>query len=161
MNIFAAMPSHAHPSAILLMHCPDQQGIVAAVTTFLLLNRGNVTDLSQHVDRASARFFMRVEWELEGFAMKREEIEQQFSEAIGQPFGMQWKLSFSDKPLRLAIFVSKLSHCLYDILQRHVSHEWHVEIPLIISNHEELRPVAERFDIPYHVFPITKANKAE
>lgn len=143
------------------MHCPDQQGIVAKVTSFLQENQGNITDLDQHVDRRANRFFMRVEWEMDGFQLSEENIEKRFQAELADQFKMDWQLHFSNKPLRIGIFVSKLSHCLYDILQRYISGEWNIEIPLIISNHPDLKQVAERYGIPYHVFPITKENKLE
>ena len=148
-------------TAILLMHCPDQTGLVAAVTDFLYKNNGNIISLDQYVDRQVMRFFMRVEWELEGFAIPEEKIDDYFGTLIGQKFGMEWQLHFSAQRPRMAIFVSKMSHCLYDILQRCVSGEWPVDIPMIISNHENLSYIAERFEIPFEVFPITKDNKEE
>lgn len=148
-------------TAVLLMHCPDQQGIVANVTSFLQENRGNITDLDQHVDRRANRFFMRVEWEMESFTLSQEEISTRFQNELANKFNMDWQLHFSNKPLRIGIFVSKLSHCLYDILQRYISGEWNIEIPLIISNHPDLQQVADRYGIPYHVFPITSENKLE
>lgn len=148
-------------TAVLLMHCYDQQGIVAQVTSFLQQYKGNITDLDQHVDLKAERFFMRVEWEMDGFMLSQEEISAAFQSQLADPFGMEWQLHFSDKPLRIGIFVSKRSHCLYDILQRYISGEWNIEIPLIISNHPDLKEVADRYDIPYHVFPITSDNKLE
>ena len=148
-------------TAILLMHCPDQMGLVATVTDFLQRNNGNVISLDQHVDRDAGRFFMRVEWELEGFSIPPHKIDEFFGTLIGHKNQMQWRLFFSDQRPRMAVFVSKMSHCLYDILQRYVSGEWNVEIPLIVSNHESLRYIAERFDIPFRYFPVGKDNKAE
>ena len=148
-------------TAILLIHCPDQTGLVAAVTDFLHKNNGNIISLEQHVDREKAHFFMRVEWDLNGFLIPNEKIDDFFGTLIGQKFSMIWRLYFTNQKPRMAIFVSKMSHCLYDILQRYMSGEWNVEIPAIISNHENLRYIAERFGIDYYVFPITKATKAE
>jgi len=148
-------------TAILLIHCPDQQGIVAAITDFLHKNSGNIVDIQQHVDAVDQRFFMRVEWELENFAIPPAKIDDYFSTLIGKQFQMEWRLKFSNKKPRMAVFVSKMSHCFYDILQRYMSKEWEVEIPLIISNHENLKSIADRFEIPYHVIPITKATKAK
>lgn len=149
------------PTAILLMHCPDQKGLVAAVTDFLHKNDGNIISLDQHVDRSADRFFMRVEWELNGFAIPEEKIDDFFATLIGRRFKMEWQLYFTHHKPRLAVFVSKASHCLYDILQRYVSGEWAVEIPLIVSNHENLKYIADRFEIPFEVTPITKENKKE
>jgi len=148
-------------TAILLIHCPDQKGIVAAITDFLYKNNGNVISLDQHVDRQAGHFFMRVEWELEGFAIPKTKIDDYFATLIGNRFQMQWQLHFTSRKPRMAIFVSKSTHCLYDILQRYISGEWQVVFPLIISNHDKLQAVAERYNIPYHIFPITKANKTE
>lgn len=148
-------------TATLLMHCDDQKGVVAAVTRYLFDLNANIVDLDQHVDIESAHFFMRVEWELDGFGLERKAIHASFDQAIAKGFKMEWQLHFSDVPQRMAIFVSKMSHCLYDLLQRYMSKEWTVEIPLIISNHENLRPIADRFGIPFHVFSINKENKHE
>jgi formyltetrahydrofolate deformylase len=149
------------PTAILLMHCPDQKGLVAEVTDFLQRNNGNIISLDQHVDRSADRFFMRVEWELNDFRIPADKIDEYFGTLIGEKYQMEWQVHRSDRKPRMAIFVSKMSHCLYDILQRCVSGEWEVEVPVIVSNHENLRYIAERFDIPFEVFPITKANKQE
>lgn len=151
----------ANHTAILLIHCPDQMGLVAAVTDFLHKNNGNVISLDQHVERDVQHFFMRVEWELEGFSIPQEKIDEFFGTLVGRKYQMHWQLHFTNRKPRMAVFVSKMSHCLYDILQRYVSGEWAVEIPCIVSNHDNLHYIAERFDIPFHVFPITKANKAE
>lgn len=148
-------------TAILLIHCPDQKGIVAVITDFLLKNNGNVVDIEQHVDDQINHFFMRVEWELDGFAIPKEKIEDYFATLIGNKYKMQWQLRFSGRKPKMAIFVSKMSHCLYDILQRYMSGEWEVDIPLIIGNHENLKYIADRFEIPFHHIPITKASKAE
>ncbi|MEM0993779.1 MAG: formyltetrahydrofolate deformylase [Bacteroidota bacterium] len=148
-------------TAILLVHCPDQAGIVAAVSDFLYKNNGNVISLEQHVDKEINHFFMRVAWELEGFRIPKAKIEDYFTTLVGDHFQMKWELHFSDNVPRMAVFVLKVSHCLYDILQRWASKEWRLEIPLIISNHEQLRSIVERFDIPFYHFNINKANKVE
>lgn len=148
-------------TAILLIHCPDQTGIVAAVTDFLFKNNGNIIDLEQHVDRDAKVFFMRTEWELADFLIEREKIDDYFGTLIGKRFNMKWTLHFTDKKPRMAIFVSKASHCLYDILSRYQAKEWAVEVPVIISNHPNLKYIAERFKIDYHVFPMTRETKAE
>lgn len=148
-------------TAILLIHCPDRQGILATVTEFLNKNRGNIIYLDQHVDRQEKIFFMRVEWELENFTIPANKISEYFGTLIGIPMKMKWSLYFSDDTPRMAIFVSKMSHCLFDILARYTAGEWNVEIPLIISNHELLQPVAERFGIEFRHFPVNTANKKE
>lgn len=146
-------------TAILLIHCPDQKGIVRAVTDFLYLNDGNIVYLDQHTDHSIGHFFMRIAWEIDSFQISREKIGEYFETLIGKKFQMTWKLSFSDQKKRVAIFVTKLSHCLYDILYRFHSKEWDMEIPLIISNHETLKPLADQFGIPFHYFPMSKATK--
>lgn len=148
-------------TAILLIHCPDQQGILAAVTEFLNRNKGNIIYLDQHVDREEKLFYMRVEWELDVFAIPREKIAEYFETLVAGRFNITFWLHFSDKPPRMAVFVSKLSHCLFDILARYTAGEWDVEIPLIISNHEKLAPVAQRFGINFEYVQITKENKAD
>jgi formyltetrahydrofolate deformylase len=148
-------------TAILLIHCPDKQGILATVTEFLNKNKGNIIYLDQHVDRQEKIFYMRVEWELDGFAIPTEKIGEYFDTLIGSPLKMNWRLYFSDEIPRMALFVSKMPHCLFDILARYTAGEWDVEIPLIISNHELLKPVAERFGIDFHYIPVTKENKEE
>jgi formyltetrahydrofolate deformylase len=148
-------------TAILLIHCPDKQGILATVTEFLNKNKGNIIYLDQHVDRQEKIFYMRVEWELQSFAIPSEKIGEYFDTLIGTPLNMTWKLYFSDEIPRMALFVSKMPHCLFDILARYTAGEWDVEIPLIISNHDFLRPVAERFGIDFYHFPVTKENKTE
>jgi formyltetrahydrofolate deformylase len=147
-------------TAVLLIHCPDQKGIVRAVTDFLYLNNGNIVYLDQYTDRSSGQFFMRIAWEIDAFQISREKIGEYFDTLIGKKFEMVWKLSFSDQKKRMAIFVTKLSHCLYDILYRFHSKEWNMEIPMIISNHENLKPLADQFGIPFYHFPITKETKA-
>lgn len=147
-------------TAILLIHCPDKQGILATVTEFLNKNKGNIIYLDQHVDRQEKIFYMRVEWELENFAIPADKIGEYFDTLIGSPLEMNWKIYFSNAVPRMALFVSKMPHCLFDILARYTAGEWDVEIPMIISNHETLRPVAERFDIDFYYFPISKENKA-
>jgi formyltetrahydrofolate deformylase len=113
------------------------------------------------VDRQEKIFYMRVEWELDGFAIPSEKIGEYFDTLIGSPLNMNWRLYFSDEIPRMALFVSKMPHCLFDILARYTAGEWDVEIPLIISNHELLKPVAERFGIDFYYFPVTKENKED
>ena len=152
---------HSSDSVILLIHCPDRRGLIAAVTEFITKNQGNIIYLDQYVDPIKNIFFMRIEWELNNFLIPREKIGEYFDTLLAQRFNMKWKLYFSQQIPRMAIFVSKLPHCLYDVLSRWKSGEFRVEIPLIISNHQTLRPVAEQFGIDFHYFPITKENKRE
>ena len=148
------------PSAILLTHCPDQPGLVRAVASFIAENGGNIIQFDQHVDTQAGIFFMRAEWDLENFVIPRADLPV-FIRALAEPRRMTWSLHFSDQRHRLALFVSKDAHCLYDLLSRHEAGELEADIPLIVSNHETLRPAAERFGIPFHVVPVTSASKAE
>ena len=150
-------------TAIMLLHCPDRKGIISEVTRFITDNGGNIVYLDQYVDQVDGMFFMRIEWELEGFRIPREKINDYVATLYAQRYQMSFNLYFSDRRPRMAIFVSKMSHCLYDLLARWKSGEWDVDIPCIISNHEDLRYVADQFGIPYHVFSIDKdhGNKAE
>lgn len=148
-------------TAKLLLHCPDKPGILAEVTDFITVNKGNIIYLDQYVDHVENIFFMRIEWELKDFLIPQEKIEDYFRTLYGQKYEMVFRLYFSDVKPRMAIFVSKMSHCLFDILARYTAGEWNVEIPLIISNHPDLQHVAERFGIPFYLFPITKETKEE
>ena len=148
-------------TAKLLLHCPDKPGILAEVTDFITVNKGNIIYLDQYVDHVENIFFMRIEWELKDFLVPQEKIEDYFRTLYGQKYEMDFRLYFSDVKPRMAIFVSKLSHCLFDMLARYTAGERNVEIPLIISNHPDLQHVAERFGIPFYLFPITKETKEE
>ncbi|MEO1286168.1 MAG: formyltetrahydrofolate deformylase [Chloroflexota bacterium] len=150
----------ASESAILLIYCPDKAGLVAQVTDFLYQHQGNILHLDQHVDRQENVFFMRVEWDLAGFTIAKDEIAESFT-PLAETHQMTWQLHFSTDRLRMVVFVSKQSHALYDILSRWHAGEFKVDIPMIISNHETLRPVAEQFNIPFEVVSVTKDTKAE
>jgi formyltetrahydrofolate deformylase len=155
------MTKNLSETAILRIHCPDQRGIVARVTDFIHRNNGNIVALDQHTDRDEGRFFMRVEWELQNFELERDQIQPAFEFAIATPCKMTWKLHFSDYTPRMGLFVSKMSHCLYDILARYQSGEMKVEIPLVISNHTDLEEVVSKFGIEFVHIPITAATKQE
>ena len=145
------------------MHCPDQQGIISEVTKFITDNKGNILYLDQYVDRQDGVFFMRIEWDLTDFLVPREKIHDYITTLYAQRYDMTFNLYFNYVRPRMAIFVSKMSHCLYDLLARYKAGEWEVDIPCIISNHEDLRYIAEQFDIPYYVWSINKdhSNKDE
>ncbi len=147
----------------MLLHCPDKQGIITEITKFITDNNGNIVYLDQYVDSLDGMFFMRLEWELSNFTIPREKLKDYIQTLYAQRYDMTFSLHFSDVKPRMAIFVSKMSHCLYDLLARYNAGEWNVEIPCIISNHEDLRYVAEQFGIPYYVWSIKKdhSNKAE
>ena len=146
-------------TAVLLIYCPDRQGILAAVTEFLNENKGNIICLDQHVDHEEGLFYMRVEWELEKFTIPREKIAEYFETLISRKFSIRFWLYFSDIRPRMAVFVSKMSHCLFDILSRYTAGEWETEIPVIISNHDTLQPVAQRFGIDFHLVEINDGNR--
>lgn len=148
-------------AAQLLLYCPDKQGILAEVTDFITVNKGNIIYLDQYVDHAENIFFMRIAWDLNGFLIPKEKIEEYFDTLYARKYDMTFRLYFSGTKPRMAIFVSKMSHCLYDLLARYIADEWNVEIPLIISNHPDLESVGKRFDIPFYVFPINRENKEE
>lgn len=151
------------PTAILLLHCPDKQGIITEVTRFITDNQGNIVYLDQYVDNQDGMFFMRIEWELENFLIPREKIGEYVQTLYAVKYGMTFNLYFNDERQRMAIFVSRMSHCLYDLLARYKAGEWDVDIPCIVSNHEDLRFIAEQFDIPYYVWSIKKdhSNKED
>lgn len=144
------------PTAIMLLHCPDRPGIISDITGFITDNRGNIVYLDQYVDREERAFFMRLEWELDGFSIPREKIKEYLDTLYAKKYDMECSLYFSDVKPRMAIFVSKMSHCLYDLLARYNAGEFNVDIPCIISNHEDLRYVGEQFGIPYYVWSINK-----
>lgn len=148
-------------TATILMYCPDQKGIVAKVTEFLSENNGNIVYLEQHVDHQEGEFFMRIEWDLERFSIPEDKIADYFNTLIAQRYGMSWSIYFSVQVPRMAIFVSKMSHCLFDILARYQAGEWNVEIPVIISNHPTLESIAKQFGIDFHVIPVDASNKKE
>lgn len=157
-------PQSTRRSAVLLMYCPDRPGIIAILTEFINANGGNILYLDQYVDRVNGIFYMRVEWDLQNFAIPADKIRDYFNTLYAQRFDVTFHLYFTGTPQRMAIFVSKMSHCLYDLLARYTAGEWrdwNVEIPVIISNHQDLAYVAEQFGIPYEVIPVTKENKSE
>ena len=145
-------------TAILLVSCADRKGLVTAVTQFVRDHNGNILDLDQHVDAQEDIFVMRLEWDLAGFDLAPDQLAERL-EVLATPYQMTWQLFYSSQPTRMVIFVSKSSHCLYDLLARTEAGELNAEVPLIVSNHPDLQPVAERFGIPFKVFPITKENK--
>ena len=132
-------------SAILLIRCADQKGLITSVTKFISRYNGNILYLEQHVDAEQSIFFMRVEWDLLQFALTDAEIIPAFKIEIGDCFNMEFSIKFSAESQRMALFVSKLPHCFYDILARCHSGEWRIELPLIISNHEDMRSIAKKF----------------
>ena len=148
----------ASPTAILLVSCPDQKGLVAKLANFIYANGGNILHADQHRDPEAGLFLSRIEWELEGFNLPKEIIGPAF-QAIAQPLRADWQLHFSQTVPRLSIWVSHQDHCLLDLLWRHRAGELQAEIPLLISNHGHLRSIAEQFGIDFYHLPVTKDNK--
>lgn len=145
----------------ILIHCVDQKAIIASVTSYIASIEGNIIYLDQHVDADENVFFMRLECELSAKKWDLETIKNDFKINLAIPFNMSWEIYPQEQKPKMALFISKYDHCLYDILGRYSAGELPLEIPLIISNHEDLKPVAERFNIPFHHVPFTKEIKAE
>jgi len=145
----------------ILIHCEDQKAIIASVTNYIASIDGNIIYLDQHVDADENVFFMRLECEFSKTTWNFEDIKSHFQTNLATPFNMTWNMYPHDQKPKMALFISRYDHCLYDILGRYCSGELPLEIPLIISNHEDLKPVAERFNIPFFYVPFTKDNKEE
>ena len=146
---------------IILIHCEDQKGIIAAVTDFILRVEGNIIYIDQHVDVEQNVFFMRLECELTNKNSNLTAIKNVFDISIATDFKMSWEIHPKEQKPKMALFVSKYDHCLFDILGRYSAGELNVEIPMIVSNHKDLKSIAERFDIPFYYVPFTKENKEE
>lgn len=147
-------------TATLLVSCPDRKGLVAALSSLLYDHGANILQAQQHTDPVDRVFFQRIRFELAELDISRSALEDLLRIECGR-YEMRWRISYSDAPKRMAIFASRVEHCLYDLLLRHRLGELRCEVPLIISNHERLRGVAEQFGVPYHVFPVTPETKLE
>lgn len=145
----------------ILIHCEDQKGIIASVTNYIASIEGNIIYLDQHVDADQNVFFMRLECEFSNENWNLEVIKSDFQKNLANQFNLSWEIYTQDIKPKMALFVSKYDHCLYDILSRYSTGELALEIPLIISNHEDLKPVAEQFNIPFYYVPFTKEIKEE
>ena len=142
------------------IHCPDKKGIISETTNFLQKEGGNIVYLDQFVDRENNIFFMRIEVVLkEDFSETA--FKQKFDQEIAIVHQMSYEINDSLKKVKMGVFVSKYNHCLYDILARYQAGDWNVEIPFIVSNHQDLEAVAKQFNIPYFHIPITKETKRE
>jgi formyltetrahydrofolate deformylase len=148
------------PTAILLVSCPDRRGLVFQIAEFVSRNNGNIIHADHHIDSQSGLFLMRVEWELDEFRIAPDEIAIEFA-PIAEASNMHWRIHHSQEPQRIAIMVSKHNHCLYDLLLRNAAGELPGTIALVSSNHADLEPIAQRFGIPFHIFPIDSANRRE
>ncbi|MGJ8658695.1 formyltetrahydrofolate deformylase [Cellulophaga fucicola] len=144
----------------ILINCPDQAGIISSVTNFIHTRGGNIVYIDQYVDKESATFFMRLESEFSN-TLTLAEFTAEFKTSLAALYQMQWEVHKEITVPKMAIFVSKYDHCLYDLLSRHSSGELDVEIPLIISNHEKAESIATQFNIPFYHIPVTKTTKKE
>jgi formyltetrahydrofolate deformylase len=144
----------------LLITCPDRKGIVAALAQLLYGQGANILDSDQHTDTQAGTFFQRIRFDLADLRVDRSSLEHAISE-VAERMSMSWRLEYSNQVKRLAIFVSKQDHCLYDLLLRNRAGELDCEIVAVFSNHPDAKPIAEQFGLEYHVFPITKESKRE
>jgi len=147
------------PTAILLIRCPDQHGLVARTAQFVAERNGNVVHADHHIDRSTGLFLMRMEWELEGFDVPREGIAAAFT-PLAERLGATWRLHFSDVVRRVAVWVTRQDHCLGDLILRRRAGELRCEIPLVMSNHEVLGELCARFDIPFVHVPVERGSAA-
>jgi formyltetrahydrofolate deformylase len=147
-------------TATLLVCCPDRKGLVAALAQVLYGHGANILDADQHTDPVAGQFFQRIKFDLSELHTDRRSLERAVAE-VAERFSMRWRLCELEHRYKTAVFVSKYDHCLYDLLLRQRSGELATDIPLIISNHADLEPVAEQFGIPFHHLPITKEKKPE
>ncbi|MGB8590938.1 MAG: formyltetrahydrofolate deformylase [Candidatus Acidiferrales bacterium] len=152
------MASRTRNSAVLLVSCPDQKGLNAAIADFIFRNNGNILHADEHQDEELGLFLMRVEWDLSDFAIEMREFSRHFA-PIADKFKMDWRVALSSYRPRVALFVSRYDHCLVDLLYRHRSGELACDIPLIISNHPDVQALADFYRIPLHVIEITSENK--
>jgi formyltetrahydrofolate deformylase len=147
-------------SVTLLLHCALRVGLAADLTRFVQANGGRIVYHDHYVDNAISQYYTRLQWDLADFSVADADIGDHVTALAGDG-DAEWSLSFSDRPRRMAVFVSKEPWCLYDILARTYSGEWPVEIPVIIANHADLKPVADKFGIEFRVMPMTADDKAE
>lgn len=159
-RIARVLSMSAKPTAVLFISCPDQRGLVARIADFVFRLNGNIIHSDHHTDSETGLFLMRVEWELDGLKISRAGIGAALA-PLANSLQMQWQIRFSDRPQRIAILVSRYSHCLYDLLLRSSAGELRGQVALILSNHPDLQPIADRFCIPFHLFPITRETKQE
>lgn len=145
-------------TAILLLSCKDRTGLISRISHFVFERGGNIIDLDEHVD--GEYFFIRLSWDMKNFSVPEVDVAEAFA-PLAKEFDAKWRINFTGKDMRVAIFVSKLDHCLQEILWRQRLGEFNIEIPLIVSNHEDLKPLADQYGIPYCVFPVTNENKED
>jgi formyltetrahydrofolate deformylase len=147
-------------TAILLLSCPDRVGLVARLSHFIFERGGNIIDLEEHVDPDEKIFSIRIAWDIKDFSLKADEIHEAFT-PLAKEFNAEWKISFAEKKIRTAIFVSQYDHCLQEILWRYSLGEFGIDIAAVISNHQDCKPLAEHSGIPFYFFPVDRENKPE
>ncbi len=152
--------SPARRSATLLIDCPDSKGLVALVAGFLYEHGANILHADQHRDDELGLFFMRNEWDLADFALDEAQFAQAFS-PLAERFNMRWRVEYSTRPLKVAIFASKQLHCLSDLLERFSTGEMPGDLKVVISNHVDAGPLTRFHGIRFEAVPVTQANKAE
>lgn len=144
--------------ATLLIHCPDQKGLVAAIAGFLAQHEANIVEFQETVGLEDRKFFARVVFDLADASIAADEIGPAFT-PLARRFDMAWKVFFADQRKRMGILVSRYDHCMFDLLQRVKAGELHVDVPFVASNHPDLEPVARFFGVPFHHLPVTPATK--
>jgi formyltetrahydrofolate deformylase len=147
-------------TAVLLITCPDRKGLVAAVADFIYAHHANILHTDEHTDPDSNLFLMRLEWDLDGFDIEIGQFAQYFA-PIANRFDMHWRVAQSAHRPRVAVFVSRLDHCLADLLYRHRIGEIKCDIPAIVSNHPDARSLADFYHVPFHHTPMTPDTKRE
>ncbi|MHC5003713.1 MAG: formyltetrahydrofolate deformylase [Planctomycetota bacterium] len=151
--------THSPPTGILLLSCPDQKGLVSTVADFVFRHGGNIVHADQHTDREEGIFLQRVEFELDSLTIGRDEIGAAFA-PLAERLGMRWTVRYSDDVRRMAILVSRYGHCAYDLLARHRLGELPAELPIVISNHEDLASIGCEFPVEFHHLPVTPETRA-
>jgi len=147
-------------TATLLVNCRDRTGLVAALSTFVFEHGGNILDADQHAERDTGEFFMRLVWDLDGFDLDRRAIRSELA-SLAQRFDLRWELTFSDKPPRVAVFATKASHCLYDLLLCQQIGDLGGEIVAVVSNHDVIGSLCRHFEVPFTVIPVDRERKAD
>ena len=148
-------------TAILLLSCHDQKGLIYKITRFIFKHKGNIVQLNEHVDKSDNVFFFRVEWEMEGFEISENDIESTLKKTLFDSYHMYWELYFSNHTPKMALFASQNTHCTYDILSRYFSNEWNVNIPVIFSNRHSHQELATKYGIEFYHFDLEGRTKAE
>lgn len=147
-------------TAILLVNCRDKKGLVAGITNFIFKHNGNIINLDQYTNCAEKKFFMRIEWEMKGFSLSKDKLKNELP-PLANKLGINYQLFFSDQKLNMGILVSKYDHCLFDLLLRKRSGELDINIPVIISNHPDLKEVADMFKIEFYHLPIKGSKNSQ